>query len=63
MYDGNFSAEQFKPKVQADDVRLADGAGFMVADDRYRSHLKVAKNSKQVCILCRVPLLNLLNAH
>ena len=49
MYDGNFSAQLFKPKVPGDDVHLGEGTGFMVGDHRYKEHLKVAKDSKQVC--------------
>lgn len=48
MYDGNFSAELFKPKVPEDDVRLTNGAGFMVSQDRYHAHLKVVTEIKQV---------------
>ena len=58
VYDGNFSAELFKPKVPKDDIRLADGAGFMVGQDRYQAHLKVVTEIKEVGILsqllCRI---------
>ena len=48
VYDGNFSAELFKPKTPEDDVRLADGTGFMVGQERYNAHLKVATEIKEV---------------
>jgi hypothetical protein len=49
VFDGNFSAEQLKMKHPEDDVHLTDGDGFMVTDSRYKEHLKVAKEIKQVC--------------
>lgn len=49
MFDGNFSAEQLKMKHPEDDVHLTNGDGFMVAEGRYKEHLKVAKEIKEVC--------------
>ena len=51
MYDGNFSAELFKPKAPKDVILLANGAGFMVGQDQYHSHLKVATEIKEVGII------------
>lgn len=47
VYDGNFSAQLFKPKGQ-DDIGFREGTGFMVGDRRYKEHLQVAQESKQV---------------
>lgn len=49
VFDGNFSAEQLKMKHPEDDVHLTNGDGFMVAEGRYKEHLKVAKEIKEVC--------------
>ena len=46
-----FKTNLFKPKAPKDDIRLADGAGFMVGQDRYHSHLKAATEIKEVGII------------
>ena len=46
--DGNFSAEHMKMKNPQDDVSLADGHGFMVADERYKNHLRSAVDRREV---------------
>ena len=51
MYDGNLSAELFKPNAPEDDIQLANGAGFVVGQDQYHSHLKVATEIKEVGII------------
>ena len=49
IMDGNFSAQHMQMKNPKDDVRLADGHGFMVSDAAYKDHLKTAiKPPKQV---------------
>lgn len=49
IMDGNFSAQHMKMKRPEDDVRLADGHGFMVTDQPYKDHLRTAaKPRKQV---------------
>ena len=48
VYDGNFSAELYKPKFPEDDVQLTNGTGFMVGKKRYHEHLKMATEIKQV---------------
>lgn len=50
VYDGNFSAELYKPKRPDDDIALADGLGYLVAEKRYHEHLKEAIEIKQVSI-------------
>ena len=46
--DGNFSAQHLWMKNPEDDVRLADGHGFMVQDQPYKLHLKTAVQKRQV---------------
>ena len=48
VYDGNFSAELYKPKLPKDNVQLTNGTGFMVGEKQYHEHLKVATEIKQV---------------
>lgn len=48
IMDGNFSAQHQKMKKPEDDVRLADGNGYMVTDGPYKEHLKTAKVFNQV---------------
>ena len=50
VYDGNFSAELYKPKVPEDDVQLANSTGFMVGREWYHEHLKVATEIKQLSL-------------
>ena len=40
----------YKLKAPNDDVHLMNGAGFMVRQERYNAHLKVAKEIKEVNI-------------
>lgn len=51
IMDGNFSAQHQQTKRPGDDVRLADGHGFMVTDAPYKKHLRTAVQIKQVCYL------------
>ena len=51
VYDGNLSAELFKPKSPEDDIWLADSASFIVGQDQYHSHLKVATEIKDIGII------------
>lgn len=51
IMDGNFTAQHRKMKNPEDDVRFADGHGFMVEDAPYREHLKTAFRRRQVRIL------------
>lgn len=67
MVDGNFTAiHQHQPNA-IDDVHLTAGEFFMVESNRYKAHLTVAQESKQVyqtitksfeikLILVRIPL-------
>src|ERR1700736_777203 len=48
VFDGNFSVEQLKMKNPEDDVVISDGNGFLVGGSLYKSHLKVAKELKEV---------------
>ena len=49
IMDGNFSAQHANMKNPQDDVRFADGHGFMVTDAPYKEHLRTAcKPKKQV---------------
>lgn len=49
IMDGNFKAEHMKMKNPHDDVSLEDGEQFMVAEEQYKSHLRVAKDGIVVC--------------
>lgn len=46
--DGNFSADHLKMRNPDDDVSITDGSGFMVGDERYKAHLRIAKDHKEV---------------
>lgn len=48
MMDGNFTAVHQRQKRPEDDVDLADGHGFLVKNEPYKEHLKVAKEYKEV---------------
>lgn len=48
LMDRNFSAEHQGMKNPWDNVRLADGHGFMVTDKPYKEHLKTAVQFRQV---------------
>ena len=48
IMDGNFSAQHRQMKNPHDDVRLADGHGFMVEDAPYKEHLRTAFHRKEV---------------
>jgi hypothetical protein len=50
MFDGNFTAEQLKMKVPADDVHLTDGDAFFTSRKPYYDHLKVALEIREVCL-------------
>lgn len=47
-FDGNFSQQHLAQKFPGDDVWLTNGDLFMVARARYKSHLKVAIEIKEV---------------
>lgn len=49
MMDGNFQGEHMKMRNPSDDVRLADGKGFFVEDQRYKDHLRASPVSAPVC--------------
>jgi hypothetical protein len=46
--DGNFHADHVKMRRPEDDVGLTNGEGYMVEDSRYKKHLAVSKEPKQV---------------
>lgn len=48
MLDGNFKAEHLRMKRPENDVPLSFGTGFVVEDMRYKEHLKVARETKEV---------------
>lgn len=48
VMDGNFTAVHQKQKRPEDDVWLTDGDGFMVQQARYKAHLAVSKEVKEV---------------
>ena len=50
IMDGNFTAQHRQMKNPEDDVRFADGHGFMAEDAPYKEHLKTAFHRKQVGI-------------
>lgn len=67
MVDGNFTAIHQDQPNAIDDVHLTAGEFFMVESNRYKAHLSVAQDSKQVgqiitksfdtrLILDRIPL-------
>jgi hypothetical protein len=45
VMDGNFKAEHLHPVNPSDEVSLMDGLAFMVADERYKTHLSIAKDN------------------
>ncbi|KAG1784364.1 uncharacterized protein HD556DRAFT_1243099, partial [Suillus plorans] len=47
VMDGNFKAEHMHPVNPSDEVSLMDGLGFMVSDERYKSHLAIAQDNVQ----------------
>lgn len=51
VFDGNFSADQLRPKRPEDNVHLTNGSGFMVTPAKYKAHLKVAIEIKEVSSL------------
>ena len=49
VVDGNFTADHIKQKRPDDDIWLTDGEGMMAAREPYYSHIKAAKDIKEVC--------------
>jgi hypothetical protein len=49
VMDGNFKAEHMNMKNAGDDVSLSEGTGFMVKDKEYKEHIRVSKETKEVC--------------
>ncbi|RDX39503.1 hypothetical protein OH76DRAFT_1367463, partial [Lentinus brumalis] len=47
IMDGNFGAQHQAMKRPENDIRLADGHGFMVTSGPYKDHLKSAKQYRQ----------------
>jgi hypothetical protein len=48
--DGNFTADHIKQKRPQDDVWLSDGEGMMTAREPYTTHIKLAKETKDVSL-------------
>ena len=46
--DGNFTADHIKQKRPQDDVWLSDGEGMMTAREPYATHIRLAKETKEV---------------
>ena len=53
VMDGHFSAEHLKMRNPWDDVILTDGSGFMVQNEPYQQHLKIAREVKDVSLRYR----------
>jgi hypothetical protein len=51
VVDGNFSAEHMKMLKAEKDVRLVNGEGYMVEEDRYQRHLKNSSDQKEVSFI------------
>jgi hypothetical protein len=51
VLDGNFKAEHLKMRRPDEDVPLSEGLGFLTSDAKYKAHLMVAMDSKEVCPL------------
>ncbi|KAG2127671.1 hypothetical protein DEU56DRAFT_758558 [Suillus clintonianus] len=47
VMDGKFKAEHMHAVNPSDEVSLMDGLGFMVSDERYKSHLAIARDHVQ----------------
>jgi len=47
--DGNFQADHIKSRRPDLDIRLSNGLGYMVEEDRYKEYLSVAKEPRVVC--------------
>lgn len=48
MGDGNFKQDHLRMRNPEADVYLSNGHGYMVKDEDYQKHLKVAVHSQQV---------------
>ena len=46
--DGNFTADHIKQQWPQDDIWLSDREGMIMAREPYATHLKFAKDSKDV---------------
>ena len=46
--DGNFTANHIEQHQPQDDIWLSDGEGMIMAREPYATHLKSAKDSKDV---------------
>ena len=46
--DGNFTADHIKQRRPQDDIWLSDGEGMMMAREPYATHIKLAKETKEV---------------
>ena len=51
VVDGNFTAQHMKMKTPEDDVSLADGKGYMVAEGPYESHVTESIEEKEARVL------------
>ena len=49
--DGNFIANHIKQWQLQDDVWLSDGEGMMTATEPYATHIRLAKDTKDVCCI------------
>jgi hypothetical protein len=49
VLDGNFSASHLKQGRAEDDVWLTEGEGMMAERTRYKAHLDIAIEIKEVC--------------
>ena len=47
--DGNFQADHIKSCRPDLDIRLSNGLGYMVEEDRYKEYLSVVKEPRVVC--------------
>ena len=50
--DGNFDLDHLKDRCPEDDIALSDGAGYIVSQERYESHLKYASKLKPTVEVC-----------
>ena len=51
VIDGNFKVDHVRMRNRKDDVELTNGDVYMVEDTRYKEHIAVARDVKQVCYL------------
>ena len=68
--DGNFKAEHMRMRHPENDIPIADGTGFVVGTQKYKTYLAATQEEKRVseigalsCLALTVSMCNLSKAH